>query len=283
MQQAFLYLRMRYALLISVAFIYVSFKTFTDFEKKHQRLEGNWLVVAPDHNLKNDRQEIIYSEIQDSIIELTALKLITFSENGVFRQIDSFDSHGKWGVSSDNVLFIENGGQGFNNFNGRIKSNENGLLELTELVNAEDEKIELIWKLKKVSDKFSSKLFDDDKNAWRRRPAHRETEAEIKLRLSKMLHYYSDYYLLVTEESSFFVTTRVMLPFKFYQHSMGIKPFDEHSYFATLFYDRSQAEQAWKYLSLVTSALRHNFPRREDFLLEYAAFMETMSEKIREL
>ncbi|HET6994094.1 MAG TPA: hypothetical protein VFI06_03880 [Chitinophagaceae bacterium] len=274
---------MRCALIMVVVLVYTSCKQITGAEKKHRDLQGNWLITSPDHKLKNNRQEIIYSKIQDSSVELISLKLISLSEKGVFRQMDSVEKRGKWGMSTDNVVFIENGGKGFDNFNARFTSYKDGLLELTEFVEAEDEKIELVWSLKKVSDKFSSKLFDDENNKWRIRPTHRETEGQIKQRLSDMLRYYSDYYSLVTEESSFFVTTRVFLPFKFYQHGMGIKPFDEESYFVRLFYDKAQAEQAWKYLKLMMSALRHDFPKREDFLQEYAAFMETMSEKIKDL
>jgi hypothetical protein len=252
-------------------------------EKKHHDLQGNWLIVSPDHRLKNGRQEVIYSKIQDSIVGLTSLKLISLSDKGIFRQMDSMGKTGKWGMSADDVVFIENGGQGFDNFNAKFTSYEDDLLELTEFVEAQGEKIELVWNLKKVNGKFSSKLFDDAKNRWRIRPAQPETEAQIKQRLSEMLNYYSDYYSLVTKESSFFVTTRVILPFKFYQHGMGITPFDEQSYFVRLFFDKVQAEQAWKYLELMISALRHDFPRGDDYLQEYAAFMQTMADKIKDL
>jgi hypothetical protein len=283
MQQAFLYLYMRCILIIAVVPFFASCKSITEAEKKHHDLQGNWLIVSPDHKLKNGRQKIIYSKIQDSIIALTSLKLISLSDRGVFRQMDSVGKAGKWGMSADDVVFIENGGQGFDNFNAKFTSYEGDLLELTEFVEAEDEKIELVWNLKKVSGKFSSRLFDDENNKWRIRPDQPETGTQIKLRLSDMLNYYSDYYSLVTEKSSFFVTTRVFLPFKFYQHGMGIKPFDEQSYFARLFYDKVQAQQAWNYLKLMISALRHDFPRRDDYLQEYAAFMQTMADKIKDL
>ncbi|TMI69064.1 MAG: hypothetical protein E6H09_20825 [Bacteroidetes bacterium] len=274
---------MRWTLIIVIVVFFISCKQMTSDEKKHHDLQGNWLIVSPDHKLKNGRQEIIYSKIQDSIIGLTSLKLISLLDKGVFRQMDSVEKTGKWGMSADDVVFIEDGGQGFDNFNAKFTSYEDGLLELTEFVEAEGERIELVWNLKKISGKFSSKLFNDAGNRWRIHPAHPETEAQIKQRLSDMLNYYSDYYSLVTKESSFFVTTRVFLPFKFYQHGMGIKPFDEQSYFARLFFDKVQAGQAWKYLKSMISALRHDFPRRDDYLQEYAAFMQTMADKIKDL
>jgi hypothetical protein len=258
----------------------LSCKTLTETERLHQKLTGNWLIISPDHKLKEGSQHIVDSHIQDSIVGLMGLKLITLWDDETFQQVDSTGKKGRWGITADNIVFIEKGGQGFNNFTARFTNYANDMLQLTEFVEAEDEKIELTWNLKKVTGGGSSKLFDADQNEWRERPGQPESEKQIRERLSGMLRYYSGYYKLVTKESNFFIPAGVILPLKFYQHAIGMRPFDNESFFAKLFFSKEQAEQAWQYLKRIIHGIRGDFPRKEDYLEEYAEFMATMSEQI---
>ena len=278
MQQAFLYLHMRRSFIIIILFIH-SCKSLSETEKLHQTLTGKWLVVSPDHKLENDRQKLIYSRIQDSIVSLMGLKLVRLSDNGVFRQMDSLENKGKWGMTADNVVFVEGGGKGFENFSARYTKYKDGLLELTEFVQAEGEKIKLVWNLKKITG-AGANLFDDSNNEWRKKPGQPESEKQMRQRLSDMLRYYADYYKLVTKVSNFFVTTRVILPFKFYQHAMAMRPFDEKSFFVHLFFNEQQGELAWHHLKRTMTKLRNDFPSKKDYVAEYADFMEKMANEI---
>jgi hypothetical protein len=273
---------MRWTAFIIILFV-ISCKSVSETEKLHKTLAGNWLIISPDHKLKDGWQKRLYSKIQDSIVELKGLKLVHLFDNGVFQLIDSPGKKGRWGITADNVVFIEKGGKGFDKFNANFDGYKSGMLHLTEFVEVENEKIELKWNLKKITGGSSSKLFDDENNEWRKRPNQPETEKQIKERLADMLHYYADYYMLVTDEANFFISSRVILPLKFYQHAIGMKPFDEGSSFVKLFFDKQQAEKAWQYLKLSITVLRNDFPRKKDYLQEYAAFMDQMADKIREL
>ena len=224
---------------------------------------------------------MLYSKMQDSIVGLTGLKLITLSDKGVFRQADSIATKGKWGLANDSTMFIQRGGRGFENFTAHFNGYKKGILQLTEWVDAGGEKIKLIWHLKKIGDSESAAdLFSDKRNEWRKKPAQPESEKQIRERLASMLQYYADYYWLVTKESSFFVPTRVILPMRFYQHAIGMKDFNEESFFATLFYDKKQANDAHRYLSLTIKILRNDFPNDNSYVKEYAAFMEKMAKEI---
>ncbi|MBL7745338.1 MAG: hypothetical protein JNN00_17830 [Chitinophagaceae bacterium] len=254
--------------------------SLSEMEKLHKDLSGEWLILYPDHDLENDHQRVLYSKMQDSIVGLTGLKLITLAGDGSFTQVDSLHTKGKWGLTAEKVVFIEKGGKGFENFSAKFTAYEKGILKMTEYVPAEGEKIKLIWHLKKIKDRDAEKLFSDESNSWRKYPGKTETEREIKLRLSRMLSFYADYYSLVTKESSFFVPTRVILPFRFYQHAIGMKDFDTASAFSKLFYDKQQAEDAHRYLSVSIRKLRNDFPSMENYVEEYAAFMKKMSADI---
>ena len=71
-----------------------------------------------------------------------------------------------------------------------------------------------------------------------------------------------------------------MLPLTFYQHAMAMKDFDEESIFSHLFFNKQQAEEAWKYLKRVMNKLRDDFPQKKNFLEEYAEFMHRMAEEV---
>ncbi|MDP4262113.1 MAG: hypothetical protein Q8941_06235 [Bacteroidota bacterium] len=270
---------MRNLLLIALLLV-VSCQSLTEEEKLHKMLAGNWIILYPDQQLKDNQQEIIYGRIQDSIVGLTGLKLIILSENGVFRQIDSVEKKGKWGMSPDSIVFVENGGKEFDNFSARYTGYKDGTLQLTGFVEAEEEKIELVWKLKKITGSTASGLFGEKNNEWRRRPNQPESEKQMKTRLGNMLHYYSDYCYLVTREASFFIPARIILPVKFYQHAMGMAPFDEESFFAKLFFNKQQAREAHHYLSVVIRRLSDEFPAEDTYGKEYAAFMKKMADEI---
>lgn len=99
-----------------------------------------------------------------------------------------------------------------------------------------------------------------------------------------MLDYYSTYYFLVDRESSYFIPSRVMLPFRFYQHAIGLRPLTEKSSFMKLFYDSAQAAKAHLSLDIAMGKLRGRFPSDgESFIHEYASYMKLMAEEIRKM
>jgi hypothetical protein len=245
-------------------------------------LTGNWLVVYPDHQLRNETQEKIYAAIQDSVVGLKGLKLISFFPDGHFTQTDSLSLKGKWGVVEDTILYIRSGGEGFENFNAALLSLDEEKMELAETLQQGGERLKIVWHVKKVeADAFAAELFTEEANRWRHRPFKEETEEALRERLSAMLHYYAVYFRLVSEEASYFMTGRVPLPFEFYQHAMGLKPVNENGRFAKLFFNHDQLKKAHRILEQALHKLRNDFPSGKDFVIEYSLFMGQLAKAVK--
>jgi hypothetical protein len=246
-------------------------------------ISGNWIIIYPEHQLKNEKQKRIYATIQDSIISLFGLKLISFNEDGRFRQMDSITNNGKWETENNNVLYVINGGRGFDKFKTTFTAFDKGVLQLTEYVLWKDEKLRLVWQFVKVKNELSDNLFSDAANWWRHKPLTSESPVEIKKRLAAMLRYYSAYFKLVDKESTYFIGKRVVLPFEYYQHSIGLSDFDSTSRYAGCFYNSREAEKAYEYLQDLISILSNDFPSKKNYVEEYAAHMDAMEEKVMNL
>lgn len=271
-----LYLRMR-IIFCALLFLAGSCRLISEQEKSSKDITGNWLVLYADHQLKNKKQREIYARIQDSVILQRGLKLVRFEGSERFRQLDEPGTNGKWTVSAEGKLYLVNGGEGFNTLEAAVTGFENNELRLTEYIAAEGEAIELVWHLKKISD---GDLFSTRSNAWREKPSRPESDQQLKKRLAAMLRYYSDYYELVSKEASYFIGQRVLLPFSYYQHGMGIQSFDATGKFAGLFYDAAQAQKASGYLAATLERLSGKFPYKSNFVEEYAAFMAMMAREV---
>ena len=243
-----------------------------------KEIQGNWLILYPKHILKTNTQRQIYIKAQDSIVSLFGLKLVSFTGNGEFVQIDSlFDSHGKWAVADTGNLTVKAGGKGFENFKGTVVGVVNDTILVEEMVRMGDENIKLIWHLKKIeaNDKGAS-LFDKNKNLWRQKPLKKENDKEIKDRVIAMLRYYSLYFKVVSEESIYFSPSKVFLPFTYYQHGVGLIGFDNN--FSGCFYDVNDASKAYQLIQRVVEDARElEFPSRGNYVTQYSDYFERLA------
>ena len=255
----------------------VSCNNKSDQDQLRHDLTGDWLVLYADHKLTNDRQREIYSRMQDSIISTRGLKLVSFNEDGSFQQHDSLNKKGKWGVAGKEI-YIDGGGYGFDNFKTEFFDFKDRTLRTVQYIHEKDESFKLVWHMKKIE---GSGLFKEKSNMWRKRPVKPETDEEIKARLADMLQFYSDYYTLVSKESSYFIPSRVVMPLRFYQNAMGLDSFNDKGPFSRFFYDSTQAHTAYLYLEHVFENLHGQFPNRENFVDEYAVFMGLMAKEMR--
>jgi len=258
--------------------------TFLEKEKMDfsKEIVGDWLILYPDHDLNNAEQRRLYGISQDSIVALLGLKTISFKEKGVFLQTDSlFNPPGKWNLNpGNNNLYIRNGGKGLDFFAGKLTGIHHDTMQIVETIVLGDQKIKLTWFLKRITGKKSLALFDEEKNSWRKKSGN-ETDDQLRKRVKAMLEYYSLYYEIVSRESAYFSQSRVFLPFKYYQHSMGLTTFNDKSNFSRFFSTTHQAEQAHAILSGAMKKLRHkSFPSGKDFVIEYAMFMDKLAEQI---
>lgn len=244
-------------------------------------LYGNWIILYPDHQLRTATEREVYGKFQDSIVALYGLKLITLDENGGFREVDSLlKPTAKWIFTNDSLLKIREGGRGFNPFNTSFKNLKDQTLQLTQFLLLEDEKIKLVWHLKKIEeDNEAAYLFRDSSNQWRNKPASPENEKSIRKRLSTMLNFYGDYFKLVSKEAIYFSPARVPLPFRYYQHAIGMAPKMTPA-FQAIFYNQADALHAYSMLEQTIGELGSTFPREENFVAEYGLFLKLMARRI---
>lgn len=247
-----------------------------------EAIKGDWLILYPDHELKTAEQRKIYGEAQDSIVSLFGLKTISFNDKAAFLQTDSiFRPAGKWHLNPENNhLFIRGGGKGFDFFQGNLISIKRDTMQIVENISLGGQTIKLTWFLKRITDKKNSLLFNSRENWWRKKIAG-ETDTQLKKKIKAMLAYYSVYYEMVSKESAYFSQSKVFLPFSYYQHAIGLKPFNAKSNFSQLFYNTQQAEQAYAILSGAMDKLkRESFPTGENFVIEYATYINQLAEII---
>jgi hypothetical protein len=245
-------------------------------------MTGNWFVIYPEEKLVNTEQSKIYTKIQDSLVTDKGVKLISCLDNGQFIQWDSTILRGKWGIIDENRVVVSGAGKGFQNFKAEFAPGENDKIKLTEFLNISGERIKITWHLKKIKGGKEAELFDPEKNNWRTKPTTAETEDAMKKRMSAMLYYYSVYFKLISDNSSYFMPVRVMAPLKFYQHAIGMKDFDSKHRFVSLFYSVEDATKAYELLKEVVNNSDYNFPDSDSnsFSLEYSYMLAHLAEEI---
>jgi hypothetical protein len=254
--------------------------------KKHpemkEALTGNWLVLYPDEHTKDKTQRVLYAMAQDSIVELMGLKLLTFNADGGFQLTDSlFRKKGKWQLNG-NELHVTDGGKGWQDFQGKLVGFSNDTIQIVEYITLKNEPIRVVWFMKKInSGDEGADLFEKENNRWREKPGKPESTAVIKNKLKKILEYYSNYYQLVSKEAIYFTGSRVALPFRYYQHGTGLMRFNENDAFSKLFYDSTDARNAYRLLADVFSKSKNKeFPSGDNFVVEYAEFMQGLAYRI---
>lgn len=248
-------------------------------------IKGDWLILYPTHQLNDEEQEKIYDKASDSLMVLLGLKTISFRPGGSFVQTDSiFQPAGKWHLQTDDKkLFIRNAGKGFDFFQGSLTEIKNDTMRITENLSLSGQTIKITWVLKRITDKKHQSLFREDENWWRKKDAH-ETDSSLRRKVKAMLTYYSIYFDMVSKESSYFSQARVFLPFSYYQHGMGLKPFNAEGRFSQVFYDSIQAQKGHAILSVAMQENRKTnyFPRGDNFVIEYAIFLNQLAEAIKQ-
>ncbi len=246
----------------------------------NEAITGNWLIIYPDHQQTTRSEREIYARYQDSLVKLFGLKLVSFHADGSFSEMDSLSSSGRWAVSEDSTVEVSNGGSGFHRFISKFEEFEHDTLKLSEYIPLEKRPVKVVWTLKKISaDDEGFLLFQPGANKWRTPSSTPESEQLIRQRLSAMLEYYNEYFKMVSLESAYFLPSRVPLPFSYYQHAIRVKE-ELSPHFVSIFHDSADASKAHEILKETVSNTGDYFPRKKDFVLEYASYMELLSQKI---
>ena len=150
------------------------------------------------------------------------------------------------------------------------------------MVDLENERIKLIWHLKKIGPADAGAgLFNKENNQWRQKPEKNESDEEIKKRVISMLKYYSLYYKVVSEESIYFSQSRVFLPFTYYQNGVGLKRFDAGDPFTNSFFNISDAKKGYNVIEAVfENTKEEDFPSGKNFVIEYSAYFGKLAKAL---
>jgi hypothetical protein len=244
-------------------------------------VSGQWIIIYPKEILVSDDQKVVYAQAQDSIVNLYGLKLVSFRDDGSFIQADSsLAKPGTWLQKENGEILINKGGLGFDDFHGELVGADIKTMKISQDLQIEDQTIPVEWQLKRLNVDQARILLGEKENWWRKKPVASEADSILKTRLKSMLEYYSAYFTLVSEESSYFSMERVMLPFNYYQHAIGLKSFKKTSpAFLNVFYDEADAQRAYKILEsgMIKRAKLKDYPSGKDYVIEYAVYMERLA------
>jgi hypothetical protein len=273
---------MRYYLFLLLLFFYCC-QSSKQSDSLNDVIAGNWFIIYPDEENLDKEQEKIYGRIQDSLVTLKGLKLVSFMPNGDFVELDSLPKKGRWGIKENEVVYVAGAGKGFNDFKTTVSHFEKGDLQLTETVSADGRKMNITWHLKKLDKGEPATLFDADKNKWREKPNASESDTDVKKRLVAMLRYYAIYFKLIAKESSYFMPSRVMLPIGFYQHAISVKAFDAESKFVKLFYSLEQGRMAHTMLKGSVERVTFSFKEKNSYSEEYSLMLGELADDLEKL
>jgi hypothetical protein len=269
-----------FKVLLILSFFLSACKTNPSTPTKPDTLTGNWLIISPDHRLKNDFQKTTYGRMQDSIVGLKGLKLVRFNASDEFQQVDSsFGISGNWKLV-DNQIIIQRGGKGFEPMKASILDFVKDTLRMVETILLPGDSVQLVWYLKKIpAGSAANSLFSFQENQWRIKPKSPGTDETIRKKTAAILHFYAGYFELISIEAMYFSPKRVFLPLRYYQHGIGLKPLSDSKVFSALFYDLNDAQKAYAMLS---AAIRKepSFPKGENYVIEYARYLRQLEKNL---
>ncbi len=248
----------------------------------YEALTGNWIVLYPDHQRNNAYQTALYARAQDSIVNLMGLKLMTFMKDGRFQLIDSlYRQTGRWQVEL-NELAVRGGGKGWDQFQGRMIGFRNDTLQLVEYIPIKGDSVRIVWFLKKVrGDDKAAVLFEEEYNEWRKKPSGPEPKKELANKVKQILEYYAMYFEVLADESVYFIGSRAALPFRYYQHSAGLIPFNERDAFSRHYYNKEDASKAYDILEdAYLKDRKRPFPKGDDYVIQYSKFLRRLAARI---
>lgn len=264
--------------LLALAFTILACNSVSKENRKESSADipGQWIIIRPEHVIYTRNAYEAYTSLtRDSLLNAFGLKVLELKSNGEFIEGDSIlASPAKWMVKNDREFLIDGGGDGFRRFRGGFDGIHNDTMLISENLSLPRDTVKIVWHLIKL-DSSAKPLFDKAANWWRKKPTASEDTAALAKRVKAMLGYYAVYFTEVSKTASYFSQLRVPLPFRYYQHAVGLKPFKEDLPFNAFFYDNEDAEKAH---TLLSNAIRKGEDEKlkagKDFVIEYAAFFK---------
>lgn len=133
----------------------------------------------------------------------------------------------------------------------------------------------------KVKDTDVALLLNTTKNNWRQPATANESDQVIKARLKSLLNYSSNYIRVINQAHiNSLHTEKFLLPFKYYNGGMDISDIYENGNFDQVFYDKADAAKAYGILKAAYMQCLKEYPSKENYLVEYADFIDIVNKKI---
>ncbi|PZR20410.1 MAG: hypothetical protein DI535_29965 [Citrobacter freundii] len=267
-----------FPVLLSLGFIILSCNSGSNDRSKDPKatITGQWIIIKPEHIIYTKNAYEAYTSLtRDSLLNAFGLKVLEFGSNGEFFEGDSILAPpAKWMVKDNREFLIDGGGEGFRHFRGGFDGIRNDTMLISENLALPGDTVKIIWYLIKL-DTTATPLFDKAANWWRKKPTASEDDAALSKRVKAMLEYYAVYFGEVSKKASYFSQLRVPLPFRYYQHAVGLKPFKEDLPFNAFFYNNDDAEKAHALLSTaIKKGADNKLKPGKDFVIEYASFFK---------
>lgn len=246
------------------------------------RVEGSWMALYSRLDAETEENRDLYNEVKDSLLMLHGLKLLRFEPDGKMYQADSImAAPGSWALTPEGLLLIRNAGLGMERLTGQDAELKNGKMVVGHPVKAKGELLRVNWYYARLDEK-DAVLLDMDQNTWRQPLPADASEKQVADKIVKILRYYGHYFHIIGREANYFYAERMIVPFKYYQHGVGLQNFSMESRFARQFADSVQATKAW-------DIIRKGFYRISDvpypavknnYTEGYALFIESLANDI---
>ncbi len=264
---------------LSFLLLLVSCNFSGDESAVKKAVTGDWLILYPDEAALSQQQLANYAPVQDSLVRLYGLRLLQLKNDGSFTEPDYyFNKPGSWELFQDKKLVIKSAQPGFGLYIASLQSYKENKLRLLTTIAANKDSLPIFWVLKKInSDHPAHELFTEKWNRWRQHPAGPEAEVALKERLKQILEWSALYFETVADEAIYFSRSRVVLPFNYYAHGVGLKSLENAPAFAAVFYNEANAIQAMQLLKTARLRIHGKFPQSKNYVKEYAQHFKDLA------
>jgi len=246
------------------------------------RVEGSWVALYSRLDKEMEDSRDLYNEVKDSLLMLHGLKLLRFEPDGKIYQADSImAAPGSWALTPEGILLIRNAGLGMERLMGQDAQLKDGKMIVAHPVKVKGQLLKVNWYYARLDEK-DAVLLDKEQNTWRKMLPADATEKQVAEKIVKILRYYGHYFHVIGREANYFYAERMIVPFKYYQHGVGLQNFSMENRFARQFADSVQATKAW-------DIIRKGFYRISDvpyptvknnYTEGYALFIESLANDI---
>jgi hypothetical protein len=249
---------------------------------------GNWMLIRVTNSVKvvSGNSDALYN-YRDSVMEplYNNLEMTAFSfqPKGIVTVDDGKieESTGQWFINDNKQLLlqykylVEEDKSLFT-----IKHYWHDSLRLENPIGRNMDTLYVNYILQKLRTNDSvPNLFDPALNKWRTKSVQPESDEAIKVRLKRVLDYYSGYFANISGNNiPRFNIEKLLCPIKFYSGGIGMKKFKAEDAWTKVYYDSTDAHKAHGMLDQAFDKLKNYPDRGHNYAQEYAAALKMLAD-----